>query len=192
MSQTVSNTDNPLMNNYRVALLAIVTACTAPAAEVPPSPSDLADAGVPTFADLVLSFTESGSPVSCTESIAAICQQQAGVCAGHAALGSPDGVSFELEANGLLEIGFLCDPVVDKASLSEITPDFQVWATLSAGGSAVVSVSEDGSTYQQLDNFVSDNQTFDLSSQEIDFVRFVRIATNANTTMSVDAFEALR
>jgi hypothetical protein len=116
---------------------------------------------------------------------------QTGACADHPVLGPPDGRSFVLEGNGQIELGFLCQPIVDRASNSNLTADFRLVGTLDAGSGAVLSVSEDGSDYVVLDTVVSDNQEFDLANEGLELVRFVRIATASGTTLSIDAIEVL-
>jgi hypothetical protein len=165
--------------------------CEATPPEVDPIPSSNADAGVPSYVDFVVSYTEAGSPVTCSESVGNLCTVQTGSCANHAVLGAPDGRSFDLEGGGQLEVGFLCQPIVDRAPNSNLSPDFRVVGTLSGGG-GILSVSVDGSAYTVLDTIVRDNQEFDLANEGLEFVRFVRIASESGATLSIDAIEVLQ
>lgn len=166
-------------------------ACDATPPEVDPIPVGNADASTPGYVDLIVSYTEGGSPVTCSESVGALCSVQTGPCADHAVLGAPDGTSFSLESNGQLEVGFLCQPIVDRSVGSDLTPDFRLVGTLDGGSGAVLSVSEDGSSYTVLDTIVRDNQEFDLANEGLELVRFVRIANQSSTALSIDAIEVL-
>lgn len=159
--------------------------------DVGPQPSQLADAGGPAYVDVVISFTQDGVPVTCTETVAPICQEPSGPCANHAVLGAPDGQTFPLQGAAQLEVGFLCNPIVDRAPNSELSPDFKVWGTIDSGTGGVVSVSEDGSNYIVLDNFIRDDQSFDLSNRGLDYVRFVRISSESGASLRIDAIEVL-
>jgi hypothetical protein len=165
--------------------------CTAQPPDVEPQPSKLTDAGGSAFVDLVLSYTESGNPVTCTDSIAPVCQTQTGDCSDHPVLGAPDSQSFSLVGPGQIEVGFLCQPIVDRAPNSELSPDFRVWATIESGTGAIVSVSEDGSNYVVLDNLIRNDQTFDLANRGLEYARFLRIAVEAGATLQIDSIEAL-
>ncbi len=165
--------------------------CTAQPPDVEPQPNTFADAGGPGFVDLVLSYTEGGIPVTCTNSIAPVCQTQVGMCSNHPVLGAPDDQSFSLVGPGQLEVGFLCKPIVDRAPTSELTPDFRVWATIESGIGAIISVSEDGSEYIVLDDMIRDDQTFDLSNRGLEYARFVRVAVPAGATLQIDSIEVL-
>jgi hypothetical protein len=166
-------------------------ACEAESPEVDPIPSGTPDAGSPGFVDLIVSYDEAGTPITCTESVGAICSIQGGICADHAVLGAPDGISFDLAAGSQIEVGFLCQPIIDKAPNSDLSPDFRVVSTFAGVGSAIVSVSEDGSTFIVLDTFLRDNQEFDLANEGLEFVKFVRIANSGSATLSIDAIEVL-
>lgn len=166
-------------------------ACEAKSPEVDPIPTGTTDAGGAGFVDLIVSFDEAGSPVTCTESVGAICSVQGGICADHAVLGAPDGISFDLTSGSQIEVGFLCQPIVDRAPNSDLSPDFRVVSTFDGIGAAIVSVSEDGSTFTVLDTFLRDNQEFDLANERLDFVKFVRIANSGSSTLSIDAIEVL-
>ncbi len=165
--------------------------CTAQPPDVGPQPSKLADAGEPGFVDLVISYTENGNPVTCTDSIAPLCQTQSGACSNHPVLGAPDNQRFTLVGPGQIEVGFLCQPIVDRAPNSDLSPDFRIVSTIESGSGGIVSVSEDGSTYLVLDNLIRDDQSFDLSNRGLEYARFVRIAVEAGTSLSIDAIEAL-
>ena len=166
-------------------------ACEATPPEVDPIPSASADAGAQGFVDLVVSYDNAGTPVTCTEAVGSICSVQTGPCADHAVLGAPDGQSFDLQSGSQIEVGFLCQPIVDRAPNSDLSPDFQVVGTFAGTGNAVVSVSEDGSTFIVLDTFLRDNQQFDLANESLDFVKFVRIANSGSAVLSIDAIEVL-
>lgn len=149
------------------------------------------DAGSSPYADLVVSYSENGIPVSCDSSVGAICGPSAGSCDDHASLGAPDSVAFELTGQNSLELALLCHPIIDRSENGGLGNDFKVWATVNAG-SAVVSVSEDGSTYTILQSLISSDQAFDLAEQNVQFARFVRITgAVGNTSISIDAVEAL-
>jgi hypothetical protein len=176
-----------------LAMLALVLwACDATPPEVDPIPSGTPDAGSAGYVDLIVSYTENGSPITCSESVGALCSVQTGPCADHAALGAPDGRTYQLEGNGQIELGFLCQPIVDRAEGSNLTADFRLVGTLDSGTGAVLSVSEDGTSYQVLDTVVSDNQEFDLANEGLELVRFVRIAGQGGATLSIDAIEVLQ
>ncbi|MCP4448413.1 MAG: hypothetical protein GY811_24185 [Myxococcales bacterium] len=173
-------------------LCALATlACTAQSPYVEPQPSRFPDAGGPAYVDLVVSYSQDGVPVTCTDSLAPVCQAQEGACGDHAVLGAPDGQSFSMQGASQLEVGFLCQPIVDRAPNSDLSPDFVIWGNVESGSGAVVSVSEDGSNFVVLDSFVSDDQSFDLSSGDLEYVRFVRIASQSGAALSIDAIEAL-
>ena len=165
-------------------------ACEAVPPDVGPMPSDLVDAGGPGYVDLVVSFTDNGSLTTCADTTPTICEQQTGPCATHPVLGVPDGVTHSMQANDVLEVGFLCNPILDRTVNSEITADFRVWSTVSGPGGAIVSVSQDGSRYFDLGNLSSDDREFFLDNEQLEFVRFVRITAAAGDTLSIDAIEA--
>ncbi len=168
-----------------------IVACTAQPPDVEPRPSAIADAGASAFVDLVVSYTQDGVPVTCTDELAPICQAPSGACSNHEALGPPDGRSIVLPNAAQLEVGFLCQPIVDRAPNSDLSPDFVVWGTVDSGSGAVVSVSEDGSEFIVLDHLLSDNQSFDLANRGLEYARFVRIVTESGSQVSIDAIEAL-
>ncbi|MCH7510785.1 MAG: hypothetical protein IIB19_00300 [Chloroflexi bacterium] len=116
---------------------------------------------------------------------------QTGNCANHAVLGAPDGRVFDLVGGAQIELGFLCQPIIDRAPNSDLSPDFRVVGTFSGPGNAIVSVSVDGSNYIVLDTFLSDNQDFDLANESLEFVKFVRIANSGSATLALDAIEVL-
>lgn len=175
-----------------LAMLALcLCACEAAPPDVAPIPSGSADAGIQGFVDLVVSYDNAGNPVTCTEEVAGLCRVQTGVCADHAVLGAPDGRSFDLEGGSQIELGFLCQPIVDRAPSSNLSSDFRVVGTFAGIGNAVVSVSEDGSTYIVLNTFLSDNQEFDLAIERLEFVKFVRISNIGSAVLSIDAVEVL-
>jgi len=158
---------------------------------IPDSTGNSGDAGSSPFADLVISFSENGLPVSCGNSIGAVCSSSSGSCTGHASLGAPDSLVFEITGQNSLEVGLLCHPIIDRSDNGGLGNDFRIWATVNSG-SAVVSVSDDGSTYTVLQSLSSSDQAFDLAEQNVQFARFVRITgANGNTSISIDAIEAL-
>lgn len=165
-------------------------ACEATSPQVDPIVTGTADAGAPGYVDLVVSYTEAGGLVTCTESVSNICTTQTGACANHAVLGAPDGRNFELQSGGQIEVGFLCQPIVDRAINSELSHDFRFVGSVTSG-QAVLSVSSDGSNYVVLDSIVRDNQEFDLANESLDFVRFVRITADGGAALSIDAIEVL-
>lgn len=149
------------------------------------------DAGTSPYADLVVSFSENGIPVACDNSIGAVCGPSAGSCADHPSLGAPDSVVFELTGQNSLELALLCHPIIDRSDNGGLGNDFKVWATINSGR-AIVSVSEDGSTYTILQELRLSDQSFDLAEQDIQFARFVQITgATSNTSISIDAVEAL-
>jgi hypothetical protein len=172
-------------------LILCLCACEAEPPPVDPIPMSQVDAGSGGFVDLVVSFEEAGAPVTCTDAIGSICAVQTGTCANHAVLGPPDARSFDLIGGTQIELGFLCQPIVDRAPNSDLSPDFRVVGSFAGTGNAVVSVSADGSDYIVLDTFFSDNQEFDLANESLDFVKFVRIANSGSATLSIDAIEVL-
>lgn len=166
-------------------------ACEAVPPEVDPIPSGTPDAGGGGFVDLVVSYDDASGTVTCTADTGAICTPQTGVCADHAILGAPDGRSFDLLGGSQIELGFLCQPIVDRAPNSELSPDFRVVGSFAGTGNAIVSVSEDGSNYTLIDTFLRDDQEFDLANQGLEFVKFLRIANTGSATLSIDAIEVL-
>lgn len=155
-----------------------------------PQPSEIADAGASTYVDQVITYTQDGVPVTCTEELAPVCQAPTG-CPDHEVLGAPDGRTLTLDNGAQLEVGFLCDPIVDRAPNSDFSPDFIIWATIEQGPGAIVSVSEDGTDYVILDNLISDDQRFDLGIRGYEYARFVQIVAEPGTTVLVDAIEVL-
>jgi hypothetical protein len=174
-----------------VLLTLCICACDAQPPAVDPIPTGQADAGGSGYVDLIVSYDEAGTTVTCTEAVGSICSVQTGPCAGHPVLGAPDGSTFDLSSGSQIELGFLCQPIVDRAPNSDLSPDFRVVATFAGVGNAIVSVSEDGSNYTVLDTFTRDNQEFDLATESLEFVKFVRIANSGSATLSIDAIEVL-
>ncbi len=174
-----------------LVLALCLCACEVQPPEVDRIPTGTTDAGLGGFVDLIVSFDEAGSPVTCTDTIGSICSVQGGTCADHAVLGAPDGRSFDLSGGSQIEVGFLCQPIIDRAPNSDLSPDFRVVSTFVGVGAAIVSVSVDGSTYIVLDTFLRDNQEFDLANESLDFVKFVRITNSGSSTLSIDAIEVL-
>ena len=195
MSRTESNTSSVILGSAETWVVGLAVlwsvACTAHSPDVEPQPSKLVDAGAPAFVDLVVSYTEEGSPITCTDSIAPVCQTQTGVCSNHPVLGEADNQSFSLVGPGQIEVGFLCQPIVDRAPNSELSPDFRIWGMIDSGSGAIVSVSENGSDYFVLDNWTRDNQAFDLSNRGLEYARFVRVAAGPGASVSMDAIEVL-
>ena len=171
-----------------VAVLGVPACDTSP--PTPPSKSPLADAGAPAYADLIVSYSENGIAETCTESIPSICQVQEGPCAGHPVLGAPDSVTHQLVDEDTIEVGFLCNPIIDRAVDSNLSPDFRVLAVVQQG-QAVVSASQDGSTFFALGNLNTDNQSFDLANEQLDFARFVQIAGEPGAVIVIDAVEVI-
>ncbi len=189
---TGNNTEKANKAARWAALWCVATlSCTAQPPDVEPQPSRLADAGASTFVDLVVSYTEDGNPVTCTDSLAPVCQTQSGICSNHPLLGPPDEQSFSLVGPGQIEVGFLCQPIIDRAPDSDLSPDFRIVGSIESGSGGIVSVSEDGSTYIVLDNLIRDNQAFDLANRGLQFARFVRVAVEAGASIRIDAIEAL-
>ncbi len=197
-SQTVSNSKHvehltrqaSLVGIFLTMLVVGLSGCALEEA-IPDSTGNSGDANTSPFADLVVSFSENGLPVACGNSIGAVCTSSSGSCSDHASLGAPDSTVFELTGQNSLEVGLLCHPIIDRSDNGGPGNDFRVWATVNSG-SAVVSVSDDGSTYTVLQNLISNDQAFDLAEQNVQFARFVRITgASSNTSISIDAIEAL-
>ncbi len=173
---------------YAILGTAVLSACELQ--EPTPAPISGGESE-PGFVDLVLSYSENGTPITCDTTVTDLCGVRSGPCAQHEIMGAPDQVTFELQGQSTIEFGLLCHPVLDRADQNAPRNDLTIWATI-ASGSAIVSVSEDGAVFTVLQNLNSNDQSFDLSEQNIPLARFIRItgATSA-TSIAIDAVEAL-
>lgn len=152
-----------------------------------------ADAGGSDYADLVVSFTQDGVTQTCTEAGTAVCGAQTGSCASHPALGAPDEQRFELQSSGLLEVAFVCRPILDRVDGETPVPDFRVLASgASDSNPGVVSISRDGDVYQTLGTLIRADQEFYITDEGFDYVRFIRISGGPASSIQIDAIEALR
>lgn len=152
-----------------------------------------ADAGGADYADLIVSYTLDGITQTCSEVGMAVCGTQMGSCMDHPALGAPDGIFYELQPVGLLEVGFVCRPILDRVDGATPVPDFRILASgASDSNPGVVSISRDGDVYQTLGNLIRANQEFHITDLGFDYVRFVRIFGAPEASIQIDAIEALR
>jgi hypothetical protein len=146
------------------------------------------------FADTVIAIGTSSGVMACVDS-AASCgtgAQAMGACGDNAALGPNDGKLFDLGTGGRIELAFLCSAILETGSrIGAESPDFKIWSTLASNAKAVVEVSFDGSSYQQLDYLATSNQSFALERSGLQQVRFVRISDIAGGGVQIDAVEAL-
>lgn len=163
------------------------------------------------FADVVLQITRDGATTPCTEDGGIpICgtapRPQGSLCENNPALGQPDGVFFDLGPGDVIDLGFLCNFIVevgldvDPVTKESIpSPDFRIIGRVEDGARPVVEVSLDGTTYVAVDPwaFVGKTTTyaedpgFLLEFPMLPEARFVRITENAGRgRIRIDAIEA--
>jgi len=173
--------------------LLAVQACEAQPPDLGGPPGDGADAGGSDYADLIVSFTEDGVTQTCGEVGTAVCGAQTGNCMDHPALGAPDAIVYELEPGGLLEVAFVCRPILDRVDGDTPIPDFRVLASgASDSNFGVIEISRDGDVYQSLGNLIRADQEFHITDTGFDYVRFIRISGAPTAAIQIDAIEALR
>jgi hypothetical protein len=182
----------------RLALLlalvcaAALCACEAENPDVMDPGSDGLDAGN-AYADFVTAFSEGGEATTCSDSIP-VCGTAA-TCGPAEVLGGPDGAGYAIQPQGSIEVGFLCNLIIEQG-LSEggaRTDDFNVY-TLGGEGSGNVTVSFDGGTWTTMGSLdtTAGSQGFDLDYENLEVARFVRITNTGSVALTVDAIEALR
>lgn len=178
------------------AALLVASALAAPAlvackAEPPdvddPDPGG-ADAGLP-YADAVLGWTEGVEIMSCGAE-GATCGGALPDCGPTQVLGAPDGATFDVAPNGVIEVALLCSYIAERGGGT--SPDLKLWATFADGASAVVEVSYDGTVWETLLPADTSDPELDLAQGELQVARFVRITNRGNAAISLDAVEALR
>lgn len=170
---------------------ALATAVAAGCARSPDvdQPDNAPDAG-PTFADVVLSFSQGGEPQVCSDGLPPCDGQPVSPCGPSEVLGAPDGTSYSLPAGGDIELGFHCAPAVERGGTG--SPDVKIFADVPEGSSGVVEVSDDGSNYVTWVELTQPNQELDLQTINRELVRFLRISDRGGGGISIDAVEALR
>lgn len=174
-----------------LAFALALAGCTAAPPEQPPD--IVPDGGERVFADTVIAFSSSGQLTTCADTLPACgSPPPAGPCGTNPALGAPDGMAFLLGPSDILEVAFRCSAILEQGSPDgNLSADFQIWSTVPAGAQAIVEVSLDGSSYQQLDILDAPDKTFDLARLGVPVVRFVRIAAAGQGGIAIDAVEAL-
>ncbi len=197
----------------RRALVGLLGACSFCAAGLgaggctvgPPdlmNPGDREPRTTSIYADVILSIGTKTDLTACSEGLP-VCKPdepivQTGPCANIPVLGKNDMTRFTLGPIGRIELGFLCDAIVEVGTTTGPSNDFTVWAQVTPGAEPVVEVSLDGTQYvtlnpwRQSNGVYADNPGFQLEAEKLYAARFVRI-TNASTkgTIELDAVEAL-
>ena len=188
MGHRCSTTARRLSLRRVLVIAATITAgCAAEAPDVP-TPGRGVDAGA-VFADVVLAYTQGGTPQVCGEGLPTCDGSASPACGPPEVLGPPDGASHVLEAGGRLDVGFRCTPVTERGGMG--SPDLKIWAQVPEGAGAVLEVSEDGASYEVWAQLVSSDQELDLATIDRTYVRFVRIADAGGGGIAIDAVEAL-
>ena len=165
----------------------VTTACTQAGPPVPGASYQRSQV----FADTVLAYSEGGDLKTCSLG-APDCNGNTGpTCGPQTVLGPADGNTFSLEAMGRLELGVLCDAIIENGGLD--SQDFRIVANVPPGGEAVVEVSFEGNTFYTLTTLSSSNQTFDLAfaTDAIQVARYVRISDLGDGGIEIDAIESL-
>jgi hypothetical protein len=171
-----------MARRYALLLLGALVGCAGPPT-VPPFPSGNVDGGARVFADTVIAYSTGGQLTSCLTSLPQ-CGDLPPPCGPNAVLGANDGNAFTLGANDKIELGFRCNVInVDG---------IEVWAQVPAGASAVVEVSQDGTSYKSIGVLDSSNKSFSLTIINWFRARFVRISDQGTGGIAIDAVEALQ
>ena len=172
---------------HRLLFLSVLASGCAQQAPTVPDPGASVDAGI-VYADVVVSFSEGGMTESCLGGTLACDAEPGEACGPQEVLGAPDSVSYALESSGHVDLGFLCGTLFDRNGTGA---DVKIWSEVT-DGSAVVEVSEDGTTYEELQVFDLSNQEFDLSVLEEEmYIRFLRIVDSGGGSITIDAVQGL-
>ena len=170
-----------------LALGLVVVAACVKSPDVP-EPGAAADAGT-VYADVVLAFTEAGTPQICQGALPACDAEPGTPCGPPEVLGMPDGVMYPLEAGGRIDLGFRCGAVIERGGQG--STDVTIFAQVPADASAVVEVSEDGATYEPWVTLEVSDQALDLATIERSYLRYIRIADTGGGGISIDAIEGI-
>ena len=177
----------PALNSIGLGATCLVLGCFGQPDPTPPPPTGGLD-GTPTYADVVVAYTNAAGVQSCTGAPGC---PPVGECTSHESLGAPDEVPFVLDSDGRLEVAFFCSAVLDQSGVNP-TADLRIWADVPAGAQAVVAASQSGGSYQVVDYLTESDQSFDLMRTELPTARFVLITHDRGPAISIDAIEALR
>ncbi|MBK9071099.1 MAG: hypothetical protein IPL79_08885 [Myxococcales bacterium] len=153
-----------------------------------PTPSQDAAPLAPAFASAVIAYDEGDGEQDCGDMMP-LCDEL-GTCGPTDLLGEPDEVAYVLVAGGFVEIAFLCSSMIERGV--DASPELKLWATVPEGGGAIVQVSVDGATYDEIGVMNSETLEFDLARLELTDARFVRVLNTGAEAIDIDAFEALR
>jgi hypothetical protein len=156
-----------------------------------PTPGSAVDAGS-AFADVVLSYTVDHEPHVCSDALPACgleVPDGGATCGPPEVLGAPDGLTFTIDADGSIDLGFRCGAIVEQGGIG--SKDVRIWATVPDGKIAVVEVSDDGVTYDPWVELTRTNQELDLQTIERAYIRYIRIADRSGGGIVLDAVEAL-
>lgn len=154
-----------------------------------PEPGAAVDAGS-LFADVVISFTQAGTPQICSDGLPPCDGSTLEPCGAEQALGPPDDQTFSLDPGGRIDLGFRCTPATERGGVD--SPDLMIWATLVQGASGVIEVSEDGTNYETWVQLTESDQEADLATIDRTYVRFLRISNTGTAPIALDAIEAIR
>lgn len=148
------------------------------------------DAGplAPAFASAVIAYDEGEGEQDCGDMMP-LCDEL-GTCGPTALLGAPDEAAHVLPVDGFVEIAFLCSSMIERGV--DASPELKLWATVPEGGSAIVQVSVDGASYDEIGVMAPEALEFDLARLELTDARFVRVLNTGAEPIELDAFEALR
>jgi hypothetical protein len=119
-------------------------------------------------------------------------------------LGESDGVTFEVKGSSRVELGYLCDTIIEVGvdltnDMGGRSVDFVVWGMATPDSIPVVEVGDDGVNYQSV-NFWPKNPNgtyvpnggFELEVANRASARFVRISNSAQVgSIFVDAVESV-
>jgi hypothetical protein len=163
----------------------------------------------PLFADIVLGYTVGSATTSCIAAGVPQCgstMPQASCQSDPVlnVLGENDGVSYEVKTNSRVELGFLCDSIIEvgvdtTTDMQGRSVDFVVWGMATTDSIPVVEVGDDGVNYvsvnfwpKNMDGTYVLNGGFELEVASRASARFVRISnTAAQGSIFVDAVEAV-
>ena len=189
-----------------VLILCGVGACPEqdPSVDVPPSSLSHTQ---PVWADVVLQFSNGAMPTNCVGNGFPQCQNppvpQMGPCANFPALGENDGTSWPIPHAGSIEVGFLCDTIIEVGfdpsnDMDGRSVDFVVWGNATPDSIPVVEVGDDGTQYDAVNFWPKNpdgsyvvNGGFQLETALRTSARFVRISNMGQGTINVDAVESV-
>jgi len=166
-------------------LVVIGSACV-PSAEVQdPGPLDVAN--FPPGADVIVAYSDGPQVVSCTLGLPA-CGQPAPSCGPTQVLGIPDGQSFNLPQNGVLEVAFRCGVILERGG-SAGSVDFQIFGNL--GDGTRVQVAADDREFATLRFAGGIDPGGRLEDADMTEARYVRITAGFGGAM-IDAVDSVR